>query len=124
MSKYFRIVPKLFYSIDHVTQDPVTAHARSLTSELLDPIIHEWSHTPPPLVHGLVRPYRLGIERTVPNTEAALSRVVTAILHKLNEATDRNVTVSVTGLYYKLYWYHRDVKMSVTLKLQDTPQII
>lgn len=93
--KHCSMVPRLFHPVDHVTQDPVTAHARNLTSDLLDPIIHEWSHTPPPLVHGLVAPYHHGIEKVTATTEAALSRVVAAILHRLNESTKRNVTVSL-----------------------------
>jgi len=81
--------------MDNPHGDPVTARAHHFTSSYLEPILHEWSAPPQPLIHGLVKPYHISpTARTSVITESALSRVLALILDRLNGSTTRQLTVS------------------------------
>ena len=87
-------MPRLFYGVDNPQHDPVTAKARELTANYLDPIIHDWCHTPQPLVHGLSQPYHLyDPNKYSPILESSLSRVVASLTATLQCTTSRHMTV-------------------------------
>lgn len=81
--------------MDNPHGDPVTARAHHFTARYLEPILHEWSSAPQPLIHGLVKPYHISpTARTSVIVESALSRVLALILDRLNASTSSQLTVS------------------------------
>ena len=90
-----RLPYRLFYAMDNLHGDPITAKAQHFTSTYLEPILHEWSAPPQPLLHGLVKPYHISpTSRIALTVESALSRVLALILERLNRSTTRHQTVS------------------------------
>ena len=92
---FFRMVPNLYYPLDHLQQDSIVALASSYTDHFLSPIMHDWSQQPPPLVQGLVKPYHVTPKGPSQHmTESALSRIVMSVLLKLQLSRLRHLTVS------------------------------
>lgn len=90
-----RLVPRLFYEVDNPQHDPVIALAKEKTDVFLQPILHEMSQEPPPLVLGLVKPYHFSPNYPVlPTVESSLSRIVVALLKQLNGSRSKHLTVS------------------------------
>ena len=97
-SSISRMVRNLYYPLDHLQQDAVTALASSHTDHFLSPIMHEWSQPPPPLVQGLVKPYHVTERGPCQHEiESALSRIVMTVLMKLQISKLRHLTVSRTS---------------------------
>ena len=90
-----RLVPRLFHSVDSSQQDPIISKAKHLTEAYLEPIMHEWSEPPQPVVHGLVAPYHFTPPSSQPvYVEANLSRIVALLSHNLNKSSSKHMTVS------------------------------
>ena len=52
-----RVVPRLFYSVDSPQQDPVWLLAKTMSTDYLEPIMHEWARPLQPIVHDLAPPF-------------------------------------------------------------------
>ncbi|XP_005093645.2 huntingtin [Aplysia californica] len=91
---FLRLIPKLFYASDSPQQDPVLAVASDQTRYLLTPMMSPvLSGQLPPLVQGLVGPYKHDeLAQVCPATESALSRVVQMLLHNLLVSNSRYIT--------------------------------
>ena len=92
---YCRLVPNLFYAVDHPQHDPVIAKAKDLTDEYLDPILHDWTPSSQPLLHGVSVPYLLNANTSLSQTtDSSLSRVLGIVVHQLQASTSKHLTVS------------------------------
>ena len=90
------MVPHLFYPVDDPQHDPVVGKAREFTGYHLEPILHEWSAPPQPLVHGLVLPYHFhSAIQIVPHVESSLSRVIALIVSELTRSFSKYLTVRI-----------------------------
>ncbi|WAR21216.1 HD-like protein [Mya arenaria] len=86
-----KLVEQLFFPVDYPHQDPVIAVARDNVNHFLSPIMHDWCLQPPPCVQGLVSQYHVTPGLVVQSSvESALSRIVTALLRKLNMAQTKH----------------------------------
>ncbi|CAH1783183.1 unnamed protein product [Owenia fusiformis] len=88
-----RIIPKLFYPTDSVQHNPIIASAREFTDAYLNPIMHEWSEPPQPLVHGLVKPFHFN--PSIPSSlsiEGSLSRVVSSLVEVMSNSLSKYLT--------------------------------
>ncbi|XP_066278564.1 huntingtin-like isoform X4 [Branchiostoma lanceolatum] len=86
-----RLVPRLFYPVDHPQHDPVVASAKGYSSAHLDQEAQQQAeepYRPPPCTmwgyetSGLVSA----------SLESSLSRVVSAIMRRLNSSTSKSLT--------------------------------
>ena len=70
---------------------------QEIATGFLDPILHEWSQPPQPLVHSLVKPFHQ-TERFQHSTitESTLSRAVHMLSSLLNKSTSRYCIVSAS----------------------------
>ena len=90
------MIPQLFHVVDNPQHDPVVAKAKAYAMQYFEPMLHEWSQMPQPLVHGLVAPYHLHpTYQPLPTTEASLMRVVSVICSKLNHSNSKYLMVSL-----------------------------
>ncbi|XP_074640755.1 huntingtin-like [Tubulanus polymorphus] len=88
-----KLVPKLFYPVHSPQYDPIIAIAKEQTEKYLDPVLEEWSQSPPALVHGLVEPFHFNPYSKFSSTiEANLSRVVSLIMKNLIRSTSKYMT--------------------------------
>ena len=78
-----RSIPNMLFAVDGGQPDAIAARAQQLSASYLDPIMHEWPDYE-----------SSGASTTVhPVIEAALSRVVADILHRLYTSTNKHQTV-------------------------------
>ncbi|XP_013398873.1 huntingtin [Lingula anatina] len=88
-----KLVPNLFFPVDHPQQDPVIAKSKEFTDAFLDPVLHEWSQDPQPLLHGLVEPYHFNPYRGYSEaTEGSLSRVLALLTRVLTKSSSKYLT--------------------------------
>lgn len=77
-----RSIPNMLFAVDGGQPDAIAARAQQLSASYLDPIMHEWPAYESSSSGGVH-----------PAIEAALSRVVADVLHRLYTSTDRHRTV-------------------------------
>lgn len=91
----FRLVPNLFFPVDHSLHDPVISESRFQVDKLMNHASRDTSIELPPLVLGLVKPYHVINHAIVQaDLESNLSRVVMNLLHNLNMSDSKMLTVS------------------------------
>lgn len=96
---HYRLVPHLYYDLDHPQHDPIISAAKDESDSLLFPILHEFSMDPPPLVQGLVPPYHFKMLQEInPTVESALSRIVQLLMHQLLISQSRYMTVCICSV--------------------------
>ena len=114
-----RLVGRLFFALDYPHQDPIIAVAKDFTNNFLYPIMHDYSQKPAPPVQGLVNPYHVTPRMTILSPiESALSRIVIALMRKLNLAQSKYDIVSIYMLsfFHKIIHYrYQDTKISLVL---------
>lgn len=90
---FFRLVPKLYYPIDHQNKDPITAIAKEDIDIYLD-IAHKGAlHSTLPLVHALVKPFSVHNSSFNPIVDASLSRVINLLVTKLRMCSNKHLIV-------------------------------
>uniref|UniRef100_A0A061QFU3 Putative huntingtin n=1 Tax=Cupiennius salei TaxID=6928 RepID=A0A061QFU3_CUPSA len=87
-----RLVPKLYYPIDHPNKDPITAIAKEDIDIYLD-IAHKGSlHSTLPLVHALVKPFSVHNSSSYnPIVDASLSRVINLLVITLRMCSNKHL---------------------------------
>lgn len=96
MLLFFRLIPNLFFPVDHSQHDPIITESRFQVEGLMCHVTKDSSLDLPPLVLGLVKPYH--VINHVPvqsDVESNLSRVVMNLLHILNMSDSKQLTVSL-----------------------------
>ncbi|ESO95031.1 hypothetical protein LOTGIDRAFT_160793 [Lottia gigantea] len=87
-----RLIPNLFYPVDHPQHDPVTACAQDLTNRVFTSLSHQLIEDLPPLVQGLVKPYHYSPNIKVNSTvESCLSRIIQQLLHQIHISQSRHL---------------------------------
>lgn len=92
---FYRLVPKLFFSIDHPNKDPVIAIAKKAIDVYLD-VSHKSSvQSTLPLVHALVKPFDVhGSPSFNYVIDASLSKIINLLVNTLRMCTDKYLIVS------------------------------